>query len=633
MRSPAEIIFRLRQELANLYLYAMKPRARIEPPPAPLDGLPDPRAVASRLQGTDYAATITATAGLIAAHRFPIFGELVDTGTEIDWRRDYVHGRSTPAPYFRRVPYLDFAASGDHKWVWELNRHQHLVVLAQAYLLTGDAGHVREIERQLRSWLDQSPFQCGINWTSALEVAFRALSWIWVFHLAGAELAPETRRDLIDGLHRHGLHLEYNLSVYFSPNTHLLGEAVALHAIGRLFPALPRAARWRTLGRRIVLRQMDFQIRKDGSHFEQSTYYHVYALDLFLLHHLLEPAPDFYRETMGRMAGFLDALLGPGRRLAFFGDDDGGRLFHPYGPRDGFGRATLATCGYVAGGGWRFSADDVPEQAAWWLGAVEPSPESLSPPPCSHLFADSGLASMTHGEAHLIVDAGPFGWGGAGHSHSDTLSLVAFLGDEEILIDPGTYTYIADAEWRDRFRGSAAHNTVRIGGRDQADPQGPFRWRSKPEVSVLCWTTNADYDFLDAACGRHRRRIVLVKAAAVALILDEAGGTEEVEQFWHPGERAARRLAFSRPAERLQGWRSRVYGHKEPAEVLCVRAHAPAMLGAAIDLGDGPGEPGLELRERRLEWSGRGIRVTATFPESGDPGLAIDGSAVSGNPR
>ena len=87
----------------------------------------------------------------------------------------------------------------------------------------------------------------------------------------------------------------------------------------------------------------------------------------------------------------------------------------------------------------------------------------------------------------LIADTGPFGPGTAGHSHADTLSLVlrrCAPNDgqmiEQILIDPGTYTYVADPLWRDRFRGTAAHNTLRIDGLDQAIPRGPFAWQSRP---------------------------------------------------------------------------------------------------------------------------------------------------------
>ena len=53
--------------------------------------------------------------------------------------------------------------------------------------------------------------------------------------------------------------------MYFSPNTHLLGEAVALHALGILLPGFPRAREWEQAGSRIVREQMDFQVRPDGS--------------------------------------------------------------------------------------------------------------------------------------------------------------------------------------------------------------------------------------------------------------------------------------------------------------------------------------------------------------------------------
>src|SRR5208283_5236598 len=78
---------------------------------------------------------------------------------------------------------------GDHKVTWELNRHQHLVTLAKAGLLSGNDNdkYVRELVAQWRSWIKANPYPLGINWASTLEVAFRSLSWIWVDQLlAGA---------------------------------------------------------------------------------------------------------------------------------------------------------------------------------------------------------------------------------------------------------------------------------------------------------------------------------------------------------------------------------------------------------------------------------------------------------------
>ena len=259
---------------------------------------------------------------------------------------------------------------GDHKVIWELNRHQHLTLLAQAFRLTGRREYLDEAFRQVESWLDANPFLRGINWASALEVAFRALSWAWLWHMAGEEMPEALRARFLTALERHGRYLELNLSVYFSPNTHLLGEAVALHALGVLFPAFPRAARWVETGGRMVEQQMERQVRDDGSHFEQSAYYHVYALDFFLLYRVLGKPPAWYDARLVAMAEYLDALLGVSGMLPLIGDDDGGRLFHPYGERAGLAARRWLRARSCCSGRSGCAARSIwREQAAWWLGS------------------------------------------------------------------------------------------------------------------------------------------------------------------------------------------------------------------------------------------------------------------------
>ena len=368
MRSPEEIYFRLRQEVGNLAMFLFPPIATgtVSAPPGVL---PDAVAVAAALRGTRYASEVVRVADEILNHRFPILGLTVDTGPMIDWRRDYLHQVTSGTPYFRRSPYLDFSRAGDHKVIWELNRHQHLTLLAQAFRLTGRREYLDEAFRQIESWLDANPFLRGINWASALEVAFRALSWAWLWHMAGRELPDALRARFLTAVDRHGRYLELNLSVYFSPNTHLLGEAVALHALGVLFPSFPRAAYWVETGGGIVEQQMARQVRDDGSHFEQSTYYHVYALDFFLLYRAVAKPSASYDTRLVAMAEYLDALLGVNGTLPLIGDDDGGRLFHPYGERAGFGRATMATCAVLCQRPeWLRGPEYLHEQAAWWLG-------------------------------------------------------------------------------------------------------------------------------------------------------------------------------------------------------------------------------------------------------------------------
>jgi hypothetical protein len=229
---------------------------------------------------------------------------------------------------------------------------------------------------------------------------------------------------------------------------------------------------------------------------------------------------------------------------------------------------------------------------------------------------------MTSGEVNVLVDVGPFGPGSAGHSHSDTLSVVVRDGTEEVLTDQGTYTYVSDQRWRDWFRGSAAHNTIRMDEKDQALAAGSFRWSGRPDVRVEQWITGDDFDFVDAVCGyqgiRHRRRVLFLKVGGSPrlIVTDsvEAEGVHRIEQFWHLGGPAVQlgpacfrigrraRLALAGPAQvefGNRGWRSRVFGHKARAPVvrLWTDARPPVRLAAMLDFAPGDGVTALNLAE------------------------------------
>ena len=532
MRTPRQIAFRARQELVNLWLTALPPAPRLGGDFVPRLQLPPPN---------ESAENVMELAAEIRQHRFSLFGSVIETGPEIRWRRDYVRGIETDPLYFRRIPYLNTRLAGDHKIIWELNRHQHLVVLAQAYLLTGESGNLEEICAQLDSWMEQNPFHRGTNWASALEVAFRALSWIWVDHYVGGKLPAPFRARWLHMLYLHCCHLANNLSFYYSPNNHLVGEALALHALGLYFSGVPRATHWQEVGARVMNEQIERQVRADGTSFEQSTYYQVYLFDMFLLHARLAAPGAGYLAKLERMADYLDAIMGHARSLPMIGDDDGGRLFFPYGD-SGLGRNACAT---------------------------------------SRLFPDAGLAVMVCSETQAIVDAGPFGALNAGHSHSDTLSIVLRSGGEEILIDPGTYTYTGESEWRDWFRSTEAHNTIRVDGRDQAVMAGPFRWVYKPEVTIIDWQTNDKRDILDAECRyagfTHRRRVEFQKPDVFLIADDVSGpaGLHDVEQLWHLGSIEARaNMILPDDAELTESWRSTMFGQKYRAPMLRVRRRA-----------------------------------------------------------
>lgn len=508
-------------------------------------------------QFPEVAELIVNRAEQICQHRFDLLGyKNLDYGAEIDWHCDRVHGIHAAKKPWYRVKYLEFSEVGDSKVTWELNRHQHLVTLAKAYRLTSHPKYAEELFRQWHHWHAENPYPLGINWASSLEVAFRSISWIWVyFLLADSLMLPSAfRADWLRSLAISGRHIERYLSTYFSPNTHLLGEAVALFFIGTLCPEIPASRNWKQKGWEIVQQQAARQVCADGLHFEQAIYYHVYALDFFLHSSVLASlneikVPLEFVRTIERMLDAL-ALLGSGGTVPRFGDDDGGRLFDPARNEAKHMLDPLATGAVLfSRGDFKSIVGEPCEETLWLLGEPgldEFETQSSSPFKAeSRAFPESGLYVMTCADppTQLVIDAGPQGADSSGHGHADALSVTASSSGRSLLIDSGTFEYVGNQAWRDRFRGTGSHNTLMIAGHDQAECRGPFGWQRLPCVEAEGWIVGKSFDlFVASHDGYSRlanpavhRRFVFSLKSGFWLIRDliSGSGEHQLDLFWH----------------------------------------------------------------------------------------------------
>ena len=573
---------------------------------------------------------ITDEAERLRKHRMCIFAyPELEYGMPLPWRTDLIHGIESGLEHWSQIPILDFSKVGDSKIVWEPNRHQHLVTLALAYRLTDDERYAEECFTQWDNWQLENPYLRGVNWGSSLELAFRAWSWIWMICLLAGSRALTGKRlgNLTGALAQHADFIAANLSTYYSPNTHLLGEGFALFVIGLLFPELRHSETHRQTGRKILLEAITTQVREDGSHAEQSTYYHGYATDFFLCAAILADRngcsfPRAYREVLGQMIDFMMHSAWPNGCHPMVGDADGGRLL-PFGVRNpNDHRSTLSTAAvYLERGDLRDRAGQFREETLWLLGpGAAVRFQGLTPKPpaeISKAFQQSGFVVMRDGwqsdSNMLVFDAGPQGMDNCGHGHADALSVVCSAQGTNWLVDPGTFVYTASKEWRDYFRSTQAHNTVVIDGQGQAQTGGPFDWANVCPAWLENWATLPNLDY---ACGVHegyrrladpvvhRRRVVFVKPDRWFLLDDLSGaGTHLLEFFFHFHPDAHLRvdehacwathgdrrfliladprlsLATGRGEEgSVQGWYSRDYGHREPAQVLAgkTRCSTPA---------------------------------------------------------
>lgn len=478
-------------------------------------------------------------AGRVIEGRFDLFGLTgISFGNPIDWQLEPISGRRAPLDHWSRVDYLTPEIAGDKKITWELNRHGHFVALGQAYYLTGDERYAEAFARQAGAWMDANPPKRGINWASSLELAFRCIAWLYALHLlAGSRLlTPMFVLRLLKFIVAQGRHVERYLSYYFSPNTHLTGEALGLFYLGVTLPELRRADTWRETGLRILLEQLPLHVRADGVYFEQATYYHRYTTDFYTHLYALARAcriklPPTVEEKLALLLDHLMWITRPDGTSPYLGDDDGGRLVSLGARKADDFRDTLATGAALLGrGDWKHVAGQAAIETLWLLGPeglarydeIEPVP----PHKQSFAFRDSGFLVMRdgweQGSSYVVVDCGPHGALNCGHSHADALAFEFAAQGTTWLVDPGTYTYTGDARLRDWFRSTEAHNTATLDGQSQSMPSAPFSWSHIANARQLEFIAG---DSLDYFAGRHdgyrrladpvthERSFLLVKAA------------------------------------------------------------------------------------------------------------------------
>ncbi len=608
-----------------------------------------PRFVIAPSMRHDVAARITATfpkarrdatqrAERVMRGEFDLLGfrslRFGSSAAEPDWHLDPVHQQRAPMRFWSTVPFLD-AACGDHKIIWELNRQQHLLVLGRAYWLTGDERYRERALGLLTNWIHANPPLVGINWASMLELAFRSLSWLWALHFFDEPHRPADEPWLVDlliALDRQLQHIEQNLSYYFSPNTHLLGEALALYVVGQSLPLLASASRYAATGRRVLIDQVDAQIARDGGHAERSTHYHRYTLDFYMLALAVARitgdavAVNAFSDAVTRLGGAARLLADHRGRLPHIGDDDGGILLPICGRvPDDLRDSLMAAAALVDRPDFRVG--EAPEDTFWLLAHPDLDTRlqrARSLPPlddvASAALPDTGYyVSRSRAGDHLVIDAGPHGFANGGHAHADALSLTLGVRGVPLLIDPGTGSYTANPAARDRFRSSVLHNTLVVDGRSQSMPAGPFHWASTASATAHIWRTSPGFDYLDASHDGYapllHRRHVLALHGDLVIVADllEGTGEHEVSVHWHldprwsadvSGRRALLRTAGERVElavssgriERLAGdsgsadvgWHAPVYGRIEPTSTLRVSVAGPAPLWLVSVFGMNP---------------------------------------------
>jgi hypothetical protein len=582
------------------------------------------------------AACYVDAADRFVAGVFDVFAlEGARLGSPPNWNRDPRTGIEAPLTFGKLLDYRDASRVGDCKYLWEPNRHLHLPTLAQAWVLTRERRYAEALQAHLESWFGQCPFRMGPNWSSALEAGLRLVNWALAWQLLGGSNSPlfegdsgrAFRRRWLTSVYQHAEFVNGHYSLHSSANNHLIGEAAGVFIASMAWPHWERSDDWHETARAILEREALLQNAPDGVNREQSTSYQQWTFDLLLLPLLAARAngDDFPREYAARleaMLEFLAAVMDVGGNVPMLGDADDGFVVR-LDPRKGFCRyrSLLATGALLFGrADFGRKAGALDDKTRWLVGREADERYQALPGdaamPARREFPDGGYyvlgaALETPAEIRVVADAGPLGYREiAAHGHADALAFTLSLGGDEFLIDPGTYAYHTQPEWRAYFRGTAAHNTVRIDRLDQSESGGSFMWLRKARAQCTAWMTSDERDFFEGWQDGylrlpdpvlHRRRIVLDKLAGSLVVEDylEMSGGHVVEIFLHGAPEAhalptpgGARLVRGGRSIRIQwpdmpggegfvlrgrtapiaGWASRRFDRREPAPTLVWRA-------------------------------------------------------------
>ena len=491
-----------------------------------------------------------------------------------------------------------------------MSRAQHLATLGQAYWLTGDERFARYYALTIADFIRRNPVRLGVHWACNMDVSLRVVGWLAAlpFFQGSPALNHRWWELFCRSLVAHGrfilAHLEFGtIDGRIVTSNHYLANVFGLHWLALNFPGLDAGAVWRGCAERGLESECQRQVADDGGPFESSVAYLRLVLEMLLSawalsQHAVHGLSAEYRERLVAGLTFLSSLRQPNGRLPQIGDADNGRahIFTRYQDWDsGSADWLLAAGAHVLGRPDLAQGIEGSSQmeTLFWGTAGKGGGAPVAPRETGkvHAFLTSGIATVRDEDSQVTLCNTPIGTEGFGnHKHNDQLSVEWSVGDQPVLVDPGSYTYTQDPEARNRFRGTAAHTTVMVDGQEQHDlrPELLFRMFARgtgtlEATSIGVVGSHNTYERLGVS---HHRRVSAVGEGRI-VVDDFFSGSEGHLLEWilslHPdisvdvqqgcatlrGPRGGGRILTSDlDFEVRQSWYSPGYGQRLPAHQL-----------------------------------------------------------------
>ncbi|MCX8056984.1 MAG: heparinase II/III family protein [Ignavibacteria bacterium] len=443
----------------------------------------------SQLLNIQSENQILEEAELIIRNKFQTLGsDVVYLGEKINWHQDFKSGRIWLKEFYTKINSKHSINKSDIKVPWELSRFHQGQFLAKAFVITGDEKYAKKFFDLINDWIEENPFCYGVNWNCAMEVAIRAVNWIFALHIFkhSKHFTTNVEKKIYNSLYLHGLFIRNNLEYGRRRGNHYLSDLMGLIWIGAFFNEHWFGKRWFKFGVRQLEKEMFSQVYSDGVDYEKSTFYQRLVTEIFTLSTIAVERnhtnfSEGFKERLHKMFKFIASYV-LNDEVPNVGDCDDGRVIKFNFFEKVSEMRNLLSIGSVIfnDNELRTKAEKVFVDLLFLFGknGVEKFSElqTIQLKPQNQIFNEGGFAVLRTKNFFIFFDFGDIGMNGwGGHGHNDILSFELAYMNKRFIVDSGTYVYTPEPELRQKFRSTYSHNTIVVDGKEQAEFLNLFR--------------------------------------------------------------------------------------------------------------------------------------------------------------
>ena len=329
-------------------------------------------------------------------------------------------------------------------------------------------------------WIDKFILEIQFNKVGLdpYPIALRGINWIKFISLHYSQIPRKQLNRWTDSLYSQYRLLEKKMEYHLLGN-HLLEDAYSLYIASLFFEDAGMFKK----ASRLLYRELNEQILPDGAHYEQSPMYHCILLDRLLdcynfstRNHRFneqEKLNDFLLRKAQVMLGHLKSLIYQDHSIPLLNDS-------------------------------AYGIAPIPDDLFAYADRLDIDWQEIPMKEC-------GYRKLEKKQFEAIVDVGNITASyQPGHSHADTFNYELRIHGNPFVVDTGISTYDKTSR-RQYERGTSAHNTVTIGGKDSSEVWGGFRVGKRAKVTLL---KDEPYEIIAwhdgfGSLGKHWRKFIL----------------------------------------------------------------------------------------------------------------------------